>query len=72
MATTVWGVVKEGVIVPNAPLPEGARVEIRLAEVPADIPPELQQEFEAWDRASANALDLVERLAQEGEADDKR
>ena len=69
---TVWGVVKEGVVVPEAPLPEGARVEIRLPDPPPGLPPELKAELEAWDRASANALDLVERLAREGEGDEAR
>lgn len=72
MASTVWGVVKEGVIVPSTPFPEGARVEIRQPDTPSDIPPELQAEFETWDRASAQSLDLVERLAPESEGDDKR
>lgn len=70
MASAVLGVVKNGVVVPNAPLPEGAHVEIQVVE-PA-VPPELQEEFEAWDRASADALDLVERLAQETEPNEKR
>jgi hypothetical protein len=69
---TVWGVVKEGVVVPDSPLPEGTRVEIRLPDPSLEIPPELQAELEGWDRASANALDLVERLAREGEADETR
>jgi len=30
MSTTVAGVVRNGVVVPNSPLPEDARVEIRL------------------------------------------
>src|SRR6202040_1909581 len=30
MSTTITGVVTNGVVVPNSPLPEGARVEIRL------------------------------------------
>ena len=71
MSTTVWGVVKDGLVIPSSPLPEGARVEIRLADAPPAVPPELQAEFEAWDRASANALELVERLARESEADEK-
>jgi hypothetical protein len=61
---TIWGVVKGGLIVPETPLPEGIRVEIHL---PPEAPPELQAELEGWDRASANALDLVEDLA--GQAD---
>jgi hypothetical protein len=74
MATTVWGVVKEGRVVPSSPLPEGAHVEIRLADPPAEVPEDLRAEFEAWDRAgaNANALELVERLAREGEADEAR
>ena len=54
------------------PLPEGAHVEIRLSDAPADIPDDLQTEFEAWDRAGANALELVERLASEDEVDEAR
>jgi hypothetical protein len=72
MPTTVWGIVKEGRVVPSSPLPEGARVEIRLADSITDVPEDLQIEFEAWDRASADALELVEGLAQEGEADEAR
>ncbi len=68
MMTTVWGTVRDGVIVPDAPLPEGQRVEIRLPE----LPPELRAELEDWDRASAGALDLVERLAAEGGPDEPR
>jgi hypothetical protein len=69
MTTTIWGIVKEGKIIPQSPLPEGARVQIVLAEEVAEVPPELLGEFAAWDRASANSLELVERLAAEGEAD---
>jgi hypothetical protein len=72
MPSTIGGVVKNGVVVPNATLPEGAHVEIRLTDDPAAIPVELQEELTAWQRASANALELVERLAAEGEADEKR
>jgi hypothetical protein len=72
MATTVWGVVKEGRVVPSSPLPEGARVEIRLADSPTDVPEELRAEFEAWDQVSADALELVERLAREGAIDETR
>ncbi len=64
MATTIWGVVREGRVVPSAPLPEGAHVEIRLAEPPTDVSEDQRAEFEAWDRAGANALELVERLAR--------
>ncbi len=72
MVTTVWGVVREGRVVPSSPLPEGAHVEIRLADPPADVSEDLQAELDAWGRASARALDLVERLAREGEVDEAR
>jgi hypothetical protein len=72
MKTTVWGVVREGRVVPSSPLPEGAHVEIRLAEPPAQVSEDLQAEFEAWGRASDNAMDLIERLAQERGADEAR
>jgi hypothetical protein len=71
MATTIGGIVKQGIVVPNSPLPEGARVEIRICE-PSESSTELQAEFEAWDRASADALELVERLAKEDEAHEAR
>jgi hypothetical protein len=70
MATTIWGVVIDGRVVPSMPLPEGAHVEIRLADPPTEVQEDLRAEFEAWDQASANALDLVERLAQETESDE--
>ena len=72
MSTIVSGVVKDGLVVPNSPLPEGARVEILLAEAGTDIPEPLRAEFEAWDRSSADALALVERLAVAGETDEAR
>jgi hypothetical protein len=72
MAMTIGGTVKKGLVVPDAPLPEGARVEIVLPDGQQDIPPELKAEFYAWDRASAGALDLVERLAREDKPDDPR
>ena len=67
MSLTVAGFVKNGVVVPNAPLPEGAFVEVTVIHGPIEVPPDLQAEFDAWDRASAEALELVERLAREGE-----
>jgi hypothetical protein len=68
MTTLVHGVVKDGVVVPSSPLPEGAKVEIRLQEVCPAVPPDLQAEFDAWDSASAQALELVEEMANEGRA----
>jgi hypothetical protein len=72
MPNIVAGFVKNGVVVPNAPLPEGAFVEVHVIRGPIDVPPELQAELEAWQLAGAEALELVERLAQEDEVDEKR
>ena len=63
MSNTTWGVVKDGVIIPDTALPEGVRVEIVPHDEPGKIPPELQNEFDAWELASSHALDLVERQA---------
>ena len=68
----VTGLVKDGLVVPSSPLPEGAQVEIRVCQTLPEVPPELQAEFDAWDRASGEALELVERLAQEMEPDEKK
>ena len=65
MATAVPGIVKDGVVVPEAPLPEGARVEIHVLPERLEMPPEWQDEFDAWNRASAKALELVEGEAEE-------
>ncbi len=50
MFTTIMGVVTNGVVVPNSPLPEGARVEIRLQPVSLEVSAELQEEFDGWER----------------------
>ena len=69
MTNSTWGVVKDGVVVPDTVLPEGARVEIMVPEGPLEVPPELQAEFDAWDLASARSLELIERLAAEEDGD---
>jgi len=62
MSITITGVVKNGGVIPNAPLPEGKQVEIHVNDE-RDVPPELQEELAAWQWSSADALALVERLA---------
>lgn len=59
------GVVKNGVVIPNYPLPEGSRVRIEVYGPPLDIPPELQEELEMWQAASARAMEVIERLEEE-------
>jgi hypothetical protein len=72
MSIVVAGFVRNGVVVPNAPLPEGAFVEVHVINGPIEIEPELQEEFDAWDRASAESLEMVERMAREWEDNEKR
>ena len=67
MSITITGVVKNGVVLPDSPLPEGKQVEIRVHEEP-DVPAELQEELTAWQLSSPDALALVEQLAQKSEA----
>jgi hypothetical protein len=68
----IQGVVREGRVVPDSPLPEGVRVEVRLVGPSPEVPPELLAEFEAWGRASDRALELAEQPAPEGGADAQR
>lgn len=72
MSITVAGFVKNGVVVPNAALPEGAFVEVHVIRGPIEVSPELQEEFDAWERAGAGTIEMVERLAEEMEANEKR
>jgi hypothetical protein len=72
MSMIVAGFVRNGVVVPNMPLPEGSFVEVHVLHGPIEVPPELQAEFDAWHLASAKSLELVERLALEGEDSEKR
>ncbi|HEV3237704.1 MAG TPA: hypothetical protein VGZ25_11990 [Gemmataceae bacterium] len=69
MATTITGVVKEGKVVPEVPLPEGMRVQILLPAETPSVPEDLQEELDAWTRGSSEALALVERLAEEETTD---
>ena len=63
MTSMISGIVRDGKIVPAASLPEGLQVQIT---VPAEvvIPPELQAEMEDWSQGNADALAMVERLAE--------
>jgi hypothetical protein len=60
MPVVVPGVVVEGRVVPDSPLPEGARVEVLVDTSSPEISPELAAELEAWGRASDRALEAVE------------
>jgi hypothetical protein len=62
MSTTIWGVVREGKIVPQTSLPDGLQVQITVPEE-AVIPEELQAELDAWSQGNAEALASVENEA---------
>jgi hypothetical protein len=73
MVSSLWGVVKNGVVVPHGPLPEGTlvRIEIPTGE-PLEFTPEEREEFEAWQAAGARAFEHVLRLErEETESDEK-
>jgi hypothetical protein len=68
MPIVVWGIVKEGKVIPETPLPEGMSVQIT---VPDDLEPDVREELDAWALGSAQALERVEELADEGTSDEK-
>jgi hypothetical protein len=59
------GIVKNGVVVPQAnyELPDGAHVNIVLQ--PAEMPQELLAELEAWQRAGDQAWQLIDQWESE-------
>ena len=67
MSTTIMGVVTNGVVVPNSPLPEGAHVEIHLSDA-LELPPELQEELAVWQQGSAEALERTAPLLRAHQA----
>ena len=72
MSTTITGVVSNGVVIPSSPLPEGAHVDIHVHSAFLEVPDDLKAELAAWQQAGSESLALVERLAQEGNTDEKR
>jgi hypothetical protein len=61
----IAGVVKNGVVVPEGTtkLPEGAHVSIVLS--PVEVPPELRDEFKAWEQASDEAWAMIDQWEKE-------
>ena len=59
------GIVKNGVVLPqaNSDLPDGAHVNIVLQ--PAEVPQELREELEAWQRAGDQAWQMIDRWESE-------
>jgi hypothetical protein len=67
--TTIWGIVKDGLIVPQAPVPEGARVQILLPTESPELPPDMQTEFDAWSASGAAALEAFEQQLEKEAGD---
>ena len=61
----VPGIVKNGVVVPQAgsDLPDGAHVNIVLQ--PAEMPQDLKEELEAWQRAGDQAWQMIDKWEAE-------
>ena len=59
------GIVKNGVVVPqaNSTLPDGAHVNIVWQ--PAEMPQELKEELEAWQRAGNEAWQMIDKWESE-------
>jgi len=71
MSITVAGFVKNGVVVPEAPLPEGARVEIRV-EAPVATDHHTPSELRRMPREQRQAiLSAAAELAEEDYRTDK-
>jgi hypothetical protein len=64
LSKTIGGIVRNGVIIPDVALPEETRVDIRVATTRLTFTPEEQAEFEAWNRASHQALATFERMVE--------
>ncbi|MEO8498458.1 MAG: hypothetical protein ABI614_25625 [Planctomycetota bacterium] len=61
----ISGIVKNGVVVPqaNSELPDGAHVNIVLQ--PAEMPQELKEELKAWQRAGNQAWQMIDKWEAE-------
>src|SRR4051812_12698399 len=68
---TIQGFVRDGKIIPAAPLPEGASVRITL-DVDTAVDAELQEELADWQMLGAQSLEMVERLADEEGGDHEK
>ncbi len=68
MATNVWGVVEGGRVVPSSALPEGARVEIGLADLPPDLPEDAHADSGAWGNAGDDASNAKRHISRVGGA----
>ena len=68
----VRGVVKNGKVELESPLPEGTQIECQTVDPVYGMPLEFWDDLRGWQIASANALEMVEQLAQEMENNETR
>jgi uncharacterized protein (DUF433 family) len=64
MSQTIWGVVQDGKIIPQTPLPDGLHVQITVPEE-ITIPEDIQAERLGWSQGNAEALAMVESLGRD-------
>ena len=62
MVAIMRGIVKEGKVIPERPLPEGETVEIGLLGEPLAFTKEEQEEFDLWAASSGDALIAMEAM----------
>jgi uncharacterized protein (DUF433 family) len=64
MSNTIWGVVQDGKIIPQTPLPDGLQVRITVPEEVA-IPGEFRAELDARSLGNAEVLAMVESVSRD-------
>ena len=65
MVAVMRGIVKDGKVIPERPLPEGRTVAIGLLEDDVALPDDMQRDLEAWSRGGVDALLAFEQLLEE-------
>lgn len=65
MVAIIRGIVKDGKIIPENPLPEGRTVAISLLEEDNNLPEDMQRDLEAWSRGGVDALLAFEKMLEE-------
>ena len=68
--TGTTGTVKDGVVVLDEPLPNGTRVEVRLAADDVFHDPEFQEELNDWQALGAQSLEMMDRYLENLEKPD--
>jgi len=68
----IQGVVREGKIIPESPLPEGASVHITLVDDRTEFTPEEKAEFAAWSLLGAQSLAKFEQMLDDEEAAEQK